>query len=123
MIQAVPTSAPTVSPTEPVGQVVTIRYSHYDPALGGTNCAVFVGGQCISNMSSGLPWRPWMGKAAACPPSWPFWTKVVLDGQEWVCLDRGGKIQYVAGVPWVDFLTKTPRYPYGTLVDVGIAWP
>ena len=50
------------------GELVTIRYSRYDPALGGVNCSRFVGGVCISNMASGKPWAPWMERACACPP-------------------------------------------------------
>jgi len=102
--------------------LVTIRYSRYDPALGGVNCSRFVGGVCISNMASGKPWAPWMELACACPPEWDFGTTVVLDGQRWTCLDRGGKINYVDGIPWVDFLTRTPQYSYGQIVEVEVIW-
>jgi len=104
------------------GELVTIRYSRYDPALGGVNCSRFVNGVCISNMASGNPWAPWMERACACPPEWAFGTVVVLDGQRWECQDRGGKIKYVDGVPWVDFLTRTPQYSYGELVTVEVIW-
>ena len=104
------------------GELVTIRYSRYDPALGGVNCARFVNGVCISNMASGEPWAPWMELACACPPEWAFGTVVVLDGQRWECQDRGGKIKFVDGVPWVDFLTRTPQYSYGELVTVEVIW-
>jgi len=102
------------------GELVTIRYSRYDPALGGPNCSRFVNGVCISNMASGEPWAPWMERACACPPEWAFGTVVVLDGQRWECQDRGGMIKYVDGVPWVDFLTRTPQYAYGQLVEVEV---
>ena len=102
------------------GELVTIRYSRYDPALGGVNCSRFVGGVCISNMASGEPWAPWMELACACPPEWAFGTVVVLDGQRWECQDRGGKIKYVDGIPWIDFLTRTPQYSYGQLVTVEV---
>jgi len=104
------------------GELVTIRYSRYDPALGGVNCARFVGGVCISNMASGKPWAPWMERACACPPEWAFGTVVVLDGQRWECQDRGGKIRYVDGIPWVDFLTRTPQYSYGQIIEVEVIW-
>ena len=104
------------------GELVTIRYSRYDPALGGVNCSRFVNGICISNMASGKPWAPWMERACACPPEWAFGTVVVLDGQRWTCMDRGGKIKYVDGIPWVDFLTRTPQYSYGQLVEVEAIW-
>ena len=77
------------------GDLITIRYSRYDPALGGVNCSRFVNGVCVSNMASGKPWAPWMELACACPPEWDFGTTVVLGGQRWTCLDRGGKIKYV----------------------------
>ena len=102
------------------GELVTIRYSRYDPALGGVNCSRFVNGICISNMASGKPWTPWMERACACPPEWAFGTVVILDGQRWECQDRGGKIKYVDGIPWVDFLTRTPQYSYGQLVEVEV---
>jgi len=104
------------------GELVTIRYSRYDPALGGVNCSRFVNGICISNMASGKPWAPWMERACACPPEWAFGTTVILDGQRWECQDRGGKIKFIDGVPWVDFLTRAPQYSYGDLVTVEVIW-
>ena len=113
----VPEPGPVVT-----GEMVTIRYSRYDPALGGVNCSRFVGGVCISNMASGKPWAPWMERACACPPEWAFGTVVVLDGQRWTCMDRGGKIKFVDGIPWVDFLTRTPQYSYGQIIEVEVIW-
>ena len=110
-----PAPGPIVS-----GEMITIRYSRYDPALGGVNCSRFVDGVCVSNMASGKPWAPWMELACACPPEWAFGTVVVLDGKRWTCMDRGGKIQFVDGVPWVDFLTRAPQYSYGALVQVEV---
>jgi len=92
---------------------VTIRYSHYWPALGGANCSKFVNGECVSRMASGERWQDWTGQACACPPEYPFWTVIELDGKQWVCLDRGGKIKY----PYVDFLERYPRYGHGTEVE------
>lgn len=97
-----------------------IRYSWYNPALGGTNCAVFRNGECVSTMSNGERWQDWMGRACACPPQWPFGTEVIVDGQTWICKDRGSAIQYVGGIPWVDFLTADPRHTYGEILTVQV---
>ena len=74
-------------------------------------------------MASGLRWQDWVGRAVACPKEWPFGTVVVLDRQHWECLDRGGKIKFVDGIAWVDFLTNSPTYKYGALVDVQVIFP
>jgi hypothetical protein len=102
------------------GIKITIRASHYDPRLGGVNCSRFVNGQCISHMASGLSWREYVNKAIACPPEWPFHTKLIVNGKTWECLDRGSKIQFDRGIPWVDFLSNgTPfdGYRYGAIFD------
>ena len=99
---------------------IQIRYSFYHPWLGGTNCSRFIDGQCISKMASGKRWQDYLEYAIACPPEWSFGTKIIAFGQEWVCEDRGGKIQYVDEIPWVDFLTENPQVPYGTILDVEI---
>ena len=114
----VPTSTPVPVQTD----MITVRYSRYDPALGGPNCSRFVNGVCISNMASGHPWVPYMESACACVPEWPFGTVVILDGKEWTCMDRGGKIQIVNGIPWVDFLTRSPGYSYRELVQVQVVF-
>jgi len=101
---------------ETVGKVVTIRYSYYNPALGGTNCLTFRNGVCVSTMANGQAWKPYMYEAVACPPEWPFGTTVTLDGETWTCRDRGGAIKYRGGIPWVDFLRKEPAYTYGSEV-------
>ena len=103
--------------------LITIKYSRYWPAAGGTNCATFVDGQCISRMASGYRWEDWVDRACACPEEWPFGTIIELDGQEWVCMDRGGKIKYVDGLPWGDFLTARSAYGYGELVEVKVTRP
>jgi len=102
---------------------ITIRVSHYWPKLGGTNCSNFVNGECVSRMASGLRWQEYINYAIACPPEWPFYTKLIVNEQEWICLDRGGAIQYVDGVPWVDFLTPNGFYPHGTIVDAILIQP
>ena len=106
-----------------IGSTITIRYSRYDPSLGGPNCFSFVGGVCISNMASGKPWAPYMESACACVPEWPFGTIVIVDGKRWTCLDRGGMIKTINGVPWVDFLTRYPLYAYRTLVEAVVVFP
>lgn len=104
--------------------LLTIKYSHYWPPAGGTNCSAFVEGQCISRMASGYRWQDWIDKACACPPEWPFGTIVELDGEEWVCMDRGGGIRFDSeGVTYVDFLAPHGQYSYRELVEVKVSSP
>ena len=100
---------------------MNIRYSHYWPPLGGPNCSNFVGGKCISNMANGQPWAPYVDIAVACPPEWPFGRKVIFEGNTYTCMDRGGKIKYVEGIPWIDFLTPKAAYPYGSVITVQVS--
>lgn len=109
-----------VSVDDADGEEMTIRYSRYFPALGGPNCANFQNGKCISKMASGLPWEDYIDKAVACPKEWPFNTRVTLDGKTWICLDRGGQIKIVDGIPWVDFMVEKGAYKYGTLVQARV---
>jgi len=104
-----------LGPPEPA----TIRYSRYWPPLGGTNCSSFGDGQCVSRMASGERWQDWTGRACACPPEYPFWTVIELNGKQWVCLDRGGKVRG----SWIDFLEQHSQYGYGTEVDVTVSLP
>lgn len=106
----------TVSIDDADGEEHTIKYSWYWPPLCGKNCAKCVDGKCVSRMANGERWQDFIGYAVACPPEWPFGTRVTLDGKTWVCKDRGGMI--VGN--WVDFLTETPAYVYGTLVKVRV---
>jgi len=115
-----PSSRPVGNESLPLGQTVKVRYSHYWPPLGGVNCSQFVGGKCISKMASGKPWADYIGEAVACPKEWTFGTLVLLDGQLWTCLDRGGSIKYVDGIPWLDFLSETGVYSYGEIVNVQV---
>lgn len=123
------TPTPVVRPEVPPSdgwEPYTIRYSWYNPALGGPNCAVFVNGVCTSKMASGIPWEEYIDKvpgAIACPPTWPFWTRVRYEGQEWFCLDRGGKVQYVQGIPFLDFLVTQPHTAYDSIVEVEVLRP
>jgi len=100
---------------------MNIRYSNYWPPLGGPNCATFVNGVCISKMASGKPWADYVDLAVACPPEWAFGKQVIFEGRTYTCLDRGGMIKYVDGIPWIDFLTPKAAYPYGTIVTVQIS--
>ncbi len=108
----------TVDEICPHCKTISIRYSYYQPWKGGPNCARFVNGECISNMASGRPWKSYVDKAIACPRSWPFGTKLYAFGQEWTCLDRGGAINYVNGVPWIDFLASNPHMAFGSVFEV-----
>lgn len=118
-----PTATPVVE--QPVGVLRMAKLSHYWPPLGGPNCATFVNGQCISKMASGLPWQDWIGRAAACPSELPFWTTITLPGgEQFLCLDRGGKIVTTpAGELWIDLLVASPPVPYGTTLPVTVLLP
>lgn len=77
-------------------------------------------------MASGLDWKEWVGKAAACPPEFPFWTELVLPGGEkFTCLDRGGAIVLGAdGLFWIDLLLQSEApVPFGTVVEIGVVFP
>ena len=126
-----PSSAPASMPAstpKPGPRRITVRVSHYWPPLGGPNCSRFVNGRCVSRMASGERWedwayRPWSEPgAAACPPEWPFGTRFRLAGREWVCLDRGGRIRYEGGVPWVDLLLPALPEPlkFGDVVEADL---
>ena len=72
---ATPTLVPTavVTPTsEYKTDVLEVRYSYYNPDLGGVNChtANWNGYSCADTTASGIPWRAYVGKAVAVPPSW-----------------------------------------------------
>lgn len=82
-------------------------------------------------MASGERWEDWAFRkweepgAAACPPEWPFGTRLRAWGREWVCLDRGGAIRYREGIPWVDFLLRElpEGTQYGDLIAVEVRFP
>jgi hypothetical protein len=111
-------ATPIVTGTMPAGRKIKARISHYWPAWGGPNCARFVGGECLSNMASGKPWKPWKDKACACPAEYPFGTRFYVLGQVWECWDRGGAIVREGNKIWLDLLSPTRRVPFGTVVDV-----
>jgi len=75
-------------------------------------------------MASGLDWRNWWGRAAACVKDWPFWTEVEIDGVgTFYCLDRGGKIVWDNGAAWIDLLVENPPRPFGTGMDAVVRFP
>ena len=106
------------------GYFETIKYSYYWPPKGGVNCSRFINGVCVSNMASGKPWNQYVGVACACPPEWAFGTIVVLDGNPYECLDRGGAIKYDSnGNTYIDFLTSTPTHSFGEYIEVYVVVP
>ena len=63
--------------------------------------------RCASAMESELPWRSFVGWAAACPFDWPDGTVVYVPalGRTFWCLDRGTMV-CAGGVCDVDVLTE-----------------
>ena len=97
------------------------KLSWYWPPLLGPNCAVSNNGECVSRMASGRSWQKWVDQAVACPEEYPFGTEFVIDGKEWICLDRGGAITRINdNLIWLDMLTKKPQYAFGAVVDVSV---
>jgi len=99
---------------------IQIKVSRYWPPLGGTNCSSWNGEICTSKMASNERWEYYVDRAVACPDELPFWTKVYVFDQEWLCLDRGGKIDKINNVYWIDFLSEKTYQPYGSLADAKI---
>lgn len=101
--------------------MVSAKISHYNPALGGTNCAKFVNGVCVSPLANGEKWEDNMDVSCACPKEYPFGTVFVVNGKDWICKDRGGKIVKESdSIIWLDLLTKTAPVPYGTIVKTEV---
>jgi len=63
---------------------------------------------CISAMESELPWRAFIGWAAACPYDWPDGTVIEVSalGRSFWCLDRGTMV-CAGGVCDVDILAES----------------
>lgn len=74
-------------------------------------------------MANGEAWQDWMDKAIACPPELPFETKIIVNGREWICKDRGGAIVREGDTYWIDQLTANPEYEYGAVVEAKIIYP
>jgi hypothetical protein len=103
-----------------------VKVSHYDPSLGGPNCARFVDGECLSKLSNGEHWQDYIEeeKTIACPMELPFGTFIYLDGKEYVCRDRGGAIVITwEGYYWIDILADRVPYSYGELRDAYLYIP
>lgn len=105
------------------GYPIIVKVSHYNPSLGGPNCASFVNGECISKMSNGERWQDYWGEynTIACPFELNFGTVISLDGNEFTCRDRGGAIVVTyEGYYWIDILAESVPYAYGELREAYI---
>jgi hypothetical protein len=106
--------------TQIEGIPVIVKISHYNPNLGGVNCAAWYDGGCMSKMSDGEHWQDYWGEynTIACPFELAFGTVILLDGNEFTCRDRGGAIVITyEGYYWIDILAETVPYKYGELRD------
>lgn len=111
--------------SEVEGYPIIVKVSHYNPSLGGPNCASFVNGECMSKMSSGERWQNYWGAydTIACPFELPFGTVISLDGNEFTCRDRGGAIVVTPeGYYWIDILAERVPYSYGELREAYIVY-
>ncbi|KKL00950.1 hypothetical protein LCGC14_2627750, partial [marine sediment metagenome] len=95
---------------------IVLKVSHYNPDLGGVNCANFQDGECVSKMANGERWQDNIGLAIACPKELEFGTKIKIDDRVWECKDVGGKITKDGEIYWIDMLTPYPLYNYGEIV-------
>ena len=105
------------------GYPIIVKVSHYNPSLGGPNCARFVSGECLSKMSNGERWQDYWGEynTIACPFELPFGTVILLDENEFTCRDRGGAIIVTyEGYYWIDILAESVPYKYGELKEAYI---
>ena len=69
-------------------------------------------------MANGERWQDYWGKnnTIACPRELAFGTQILLDETVYTCRDRGGKIVVTqSGEYWIDILTDSPPYAYGTV--------
>lgn len=97
---------------------IKAKLSWYWPPLLGPNCSIARDGRCVSRMASGQRWENWIDRAVACPEEFPFGTIFVIDGKQWVCMDRGGAIVRIdKDTIWLDMLTRKPIYRYGSEVN------
>jgi len=126
---AKPAKAKKAKVASQVARVEKVHVSSYWPADGGTNCATFVDGTCVSHTASGRDWQAWIDTGSACVKEWPIDTKFRMpDGRIFTCVDRGGAIKYgytpswmeSDGLGWIDLLTESPGYSFGAVVEVEI---
>lgn len=107
------------------GIPIKVKISHYDPNLGGTNCAAWYDGGCQSHLANGEHWQDYYdeGTTIACPMSVPFGSEVYLDNTKYTCRDRGGAIVITwEGYYWIDILAKRTGYKYGEVRDAVIVY-
>jgi len=112
--------------TAPHGTPIIVKISHYNPSLGGVNCARWANGECLSKMSNGERWQEYWGEndTIACPFELSFGTVIWVDGIEYTCRDRGGAIVVTyEGYYWIDILAERVPYKYGELRDAVIVYP
>lgn len=105
---------------------IVVKISHYNPGLGGPNCARFVNGECVSKMSNGEHWEDYIEdeRTIACPMEVPFGSNIYLDYVEYTCRDRGGAIVITPeGYYWIDILAERVPYYYGELRDAYLYIP
>ena len=123
---------PVPHPRRQPDSLIVVKVSRYDPQLGGTNCFRWGQGTCLSNLANGEDWRINYEIAIACPSNFPLrdWENgipgaiIEIDGKLWECKDRGGKIvQNRPGVYWVDQLSATGHFPFGTEMVASVWFP
>ena len=97
-------------------QEILVKVSHYDPSLGGVNCAWYENGVCRSLLANGEMWQNYYfsNDTIACPMELPFGTRIMLDENIYTCRDRGGAIIVTQeGHYWIDILAEKVPYYYG----------
>lgn len=86
----------TPTPSVEAGEAVRVQLARYWPDDGPDWCAVWEGGRCVSPVTSGLDWRQYDGRLAACPAEWLGRLLVVPGVGSWFCEDTG--VSAVCGV-------------------------
>jgi len=101
------TALPPQPSPSPTREVVLSHLSFYWPPLGDINCDH----EC-EHIANGDEWKQWVSKGLACPPHYSLGTVFVINGDHWVCVDRGEAIVVNEdGSIWLDLLV--PTMPYG----------
>lgn len=104
--------------------LIQVKVSWYNPALGGPNCFRFVNGYCQSPLANGERWEDNYGIAIACPRVMPFGTIIEFGGKRGICKDRGGKIvQAGHKTYWIDQLLMSPEFAFGTQLVASVWYP
>lgn len=122
------TPEPVIMPTPdltPHGQKIVVKISHYDPNLGGVNCASWYDGGCMAHMANGEPWQDYFeeNNTIACPFELPFGTRINFGGDSYTCRDRGGAIVITTeGYYWIDILSASVPYEFGELQEAWITY-